>query len=329
MIKRNTRAVLGFNDFWMLILGIPLLAFAVPLLFFNATLSDGLQAYFPQFTTSLMFTVAYWLVIRQIIITMRRWFPEHGQTHKRLIWSLTGIVVAFFIIHTVLGFIHHSMDNRPDPPGITEFNYAVASLTIVLLVTAIYEGFFFYDRWRVSVIEQERLRRENIESQLAGLREQVNPHFLFNSLNTLVYLIPEDPARAVEFVRKLSKVYRYVLEIKDKRLISLQEELNFLESYIFLVKERFGESLMVEMDIPEERRNDQVVPLSMQMLFENAIKHNVISHEKPLTIRVFVENGRLVVSNNLQTKHQGMASTSWNSVSSRSWWGNRLTTKPL
>ena len=309
MVKKEVKSILGFNDRWVLLLGIPIMAFLIPILFFNATRKDGLEAYLPEFTTSLMFTIGYWIAIRQIIITMRRRFPGHRQTRRRLIFTAAGVLVAFVFIHTLLGYVHDNYVPHPDRPGVSDFNYMVASLTIILLVAAVYEGIFFYDRWRESAIEQERLRRENIESQLAGLREQVNPHFLFNSLNTLVYLIPEDTQRAVEFVRKLSKVYRYVLEIRDRRLISLDEELAFLESYIFLVKERFGNNLIVEMAIPEAIRQDQIVPLSLQMLFENAVKHNIISAERPLTIRLFLEGKQLIVSNDLQIKNQGMTST--------------------
>ncbi len=310
MVKPETKRLLGFDDTWVLLLGIPVLAFLIPILFFNATLADGLVAYLPEFLTSLMFTIAYWVVVRGIFIRMRRKYPQHTQTRPRLLYSLLAILTAFFIIHTLLDMVHEQLMPHPDRPGVTEFNYAVGSLTIILLVSALYEGVYFYDRWRASMVEQEKLRREYVESQLAGLRDQVNPHFLFNSLNTLAYLIPEDPQRAVQFVRKLSKVYRYVLEMRDKQLIPLAEELAFLDAYVFLLKERFGDNLQVDIDIPAGRREDRVVPLSLQMLFENAIKHNIISHDKPLTIRLFVEDDdRLVVLNKLQVRNQPTHST--------------------
>jgi LytS/YehU family sensor histidine kinase len=144
---------------------------------------------------------------------------------------------------------------------------------------------------------------------LEGLRNQVNPHFLFNSLNTLVYLIPEDSEKAVRFVQQLSKVYRYVLESREARIIPLQDELAFLQSYIFLLKERFGENLQVKLTDLNGQTDGAIVPLTLQMLFENAIKHNVISTEKPLMIEVFAEKGHLVVRNNLQRKNQVMDST--------------------
>jgi two-component system LytT family sensor kinase len=159
------------------------------------------------------------------------------------------------------------------------------------------------------VAEKVELERRNVESQLESLRNQVNPHFLFNSLNTLVYLIPEEPEKAVRFVQQLSKVYRYVLESREARIIPLQDELDFLHSYIFLLKERFGENLQVRLHDLNSHAGGGIVPLTLQILFENAIKHNVLSIEKPLTIEVFVQKDHLVVRNNLQKKNQVLDST--------------------
>lgn len=133
---------------------------------------------------------------------------------------------------------------------------------------------------------------------------------MFNSLNTLVSVIPENPDLAVDFVRKLSKVYRYILEIRDRELIPLREELDFLNAYIFLQKSRFGDSLIVNVHINEHLLDDRIVPLSLQMLMENALKHNIVSVEKPLTVSVESEKDEfLVIKNNLQLKKQVMDST--------------------
>ena len=182
---------------------------------------------------------------------------------------------------------------------------------VVFFVLSLYEGVYFYHRWRLSLIETERLRQENISSQLDALKSQVNPHFLFNSLNTLVYLIPEDEDRAVRFVQRLSKVYRYILEIRDRSLITVAEELDFLDAYQFLLKERFGENLQIHLQIDPGVKQMQMIPLSMQMLLENAIKHNIISKEKPLLIEITVgtRSGNLMIRNRLQPKQQRQEST--------------------
>lgn len=147
------------------------------------------------------------------------------------------------------------------------------------------------------------LQQENIKAQFEILKNQVNPHFLFNSLNVLSSLIYINKDSAAKFVRQLSKVYRYVLEYKDQEVISLLFELEFLDSYVFLLKTRFDQNLHIEIDIDKKHYQREIVPMALQLLFENAIKHNVISKLKPLSIKVFVDdNDNLVISNNLQRK---------------------------
>ncbi len=301
--------LLGFDDRKIMLIMIPVIAFLVPLVFFKATLAEGLLAYMPKFLTSLMFTIGYWLSVRSVFIFTRRKFPSQTETTRRIVYTVLLVIVTFFLMTFVLDVVHNKLNPTEDPPGVTEFDYHVASFMIVALVSAIYESVFLYARWKQTLIEAERLRRENVESQLEGLRSQVNPHFLFNSLNTLTYIIPEDPQRAVRFVQMLSKVYRYILEIREKKLITLDEELKFLEAYNFLLKERFGDNLTIHVDVPQHFRHLRIIPLSLQILFENAIKHNIISTEKPLKIEVVVENERLIIKNNLQLKKQTMPST--------------------
>lgn len=301
--------LLGFDDRKIMLVLIPVIAFLVPLVFFKATLADGLLAYMPKFLTSLMFTIGYWLSVRSVFIFTRRKFPSQKETTRRIVYTVLLVIVTFFLMTFVLDIVHNKLTPTEDPPGVTEFDYHVASFMIVALVSAIYESVFLYASWKQTLIEAEHLRRENVESQLEGLRSQVNPHFLFNSLNTLTYIIPEDPQRAVRFVQMLSKVYRYILEIREKKLITLDEELKFLEAYNFLLKERFGKNLSIHLDVPQQVRNLRIIPLSLQMLFENAIKHNIISSEKPLNINVIIINDELIIRNNLQPKKQVMPST--------------------
>lgn len=146
------------------------------------------------------------------------------------------------------------------------------------------------------------LQEENIISQFETLKSQVNPHFLFNSLNVLSSLIFVDQNKAAKFVRQLSKVYRYVLEYKDKDTISLKDELPFIESYIFLLKTRFDKNLTIDINIGNEYYQKKIAPMVIQLLVENAIKHNIISTQKPLSIEIFIEGEYLVISNNLQVK---------------------------
>lgn len=154
------------------------------------------------------------------------------------------------------------------------------------------------------------LQKENLQSQYDVLKQQVNPHFLFNSLNVLTSLIKLEPDLAEKFSEQLSKVYRYVLENKDNELVDLNTELNFLDAYFFLLNIRFVGKLTVNLHIPDENRTDRIIPLAMQLLIENAIKHNVMSKQNPLKIDIFVDaDGYLNVNNNLQERPSQIIST--------------------
>jgi len=154
------------------------------------------------------------------------------------------------------------------------------------------------------------LQKENLQSQFDVLKQQVNPHFLFNSLNVLTSLIKLEPDLAEKFSEHLSKVYRYVLENKDNELVDLNTELVFLDAYIFLLNIRFVNKLHVNINIPDSKRSYQVIPLAMQLLIENAIKHNIMSKSNPLQIDIFIDNKNFLnIVNNLQERPSQIVST--------------------
>lgn len=307
----NTKEILGFNDRWWMIIGIPTLSFFIPILFFEASLSNGLLLYLPEWIISAVYTSLYWLSCRSIFIHFRRKYPHYYQTQKRILSTATAEVVAYALITVVCKSIMNAcgMETMEQERDVSTLDYIVPTAMLVIIASALYESGFLYSRWKRSIQEAERLRREQVESQLEGLKSQVNPHFLFNSLNTLAYLIPEDPGRSVQFVEQLSKVYRHILEMGERQLVPLREELVFLEAYIFLLEARFGDRLQLKMDIPEEWEEAQVIPLALQILVENAIKHNIISQDHPLAVNIYVEDGQLIVRNALQPKQQKMPST--------------------
>ena len=155
-----------------------------------------------------------------------------------------------------------------------------------------------------------KLQKENLQSQFDVLKQQVNPHFLFNSLNVLTSLIKLDPDLAEKFSEQLSKVYRYVLENKDNELVDLNTELIFLDAYIFLLNIRFVNKLIVNINIPESKRSEQIIPLAMQLLIENAIKHNIMSKSNPLHIDIFIDKDDFLnIVNNLQERPSQIIST--------------------
>jgi sensor histidine kinase YesM len=156
----------------------------------------------------------------------------------------------------------------------------------------------------------ERQSKENILSQFETLKNQVNPHFLFNCLNSLASLVHEEPDLAEDFISKMTKVYRYVLEHKEQITVPLEEEIRFLTDYFFLQKTRFGEKLIFHTQLPTQVLHRHIPPLTLQILAENAIKHNIISRDQPLTVEVLTEGkDYLLVRNTLQKRTEGVSST--------------------
>jgi len=299
----------GFNDRWLIVVGLPLASIMVSLLLFGDAYAHMNWPFIAVcIPVSTIYTIFFWIGMRWIYSELKWRYPANEDIGRRIAWVFLGFNVLYSAINFGVGNLLHllGIGHDRDPNPIVTY---IASLILSALVITLYEAISFYIQLQRTVAEKEHLARQNVETQLEGLRNQVNPHFLFNSLNTLAYLIPEDPDRAVRFLQQLSNVYRYVLESREAKIIPISKEMEFLDAYIFLLKERFGDNLTVIIKGLEGKNNIAIVPLSFQILFENAIKHNVISVEKPLTIEVFLENGHLIVRNNLQKKNQVMDST--------------------
>ncbi len=163
-----------------------------------------------------------------------------------------------------------------------------------------------YFRRRVHLFEvrTERFRMQSAEAQFDALRKQINPHFLFNSFNVLSTLVYQDADKASKFIEQLSQVYRYLLKNQDNKLVPLYEELNFLEAYIYLVKIRFLDNLIIESRISPQAEDKYIAPSALQLLIENAIKHNEVSKKSPLHVWIKSEDNHIVVENNIQLKEQ-------------------------
>lgn len=176
------------------------------------------------------------------------------------------------------------------------------ALIITLVISLFFHAFHFYKELQKNKLKEQKIIAGTASAQFESLKNQIDPHFLFNSLNVLTSLIEENPDKAQKFTTSLSKIYRYVLDQKDKELVSLEEELNFAGIYIQLLQMRFENSVFVKLPKQLQNPDAKVVPLSLQLLLENSIKHNIVSESKPLTITIYEENNTLVVENNLQRK---------------------------
>jgi LytS/YehU family sensor histidine kinase len=179
--------------------------------------------------------------------------------------------------------------------------------TLVLLAVAIVFtaqlSLYFIQQWVSSQVEAEQFKKESMEAKFESLKNQISPHFLFNSMNILSELVDQDTVVAKQYIDKLSDVYRYVLQNRHNELILLEKELEFAQAYIFLLQKRFGDNLQVVFEVASEQKIKYLPPLTLQLLLENAVKHNIVSRKKPLIIQVMSEQGdNLTISNNLQIR---------------------------
>ncbi len=242
--------------------------------------------------------------LKMIVTSLDRKLPWLHNPLKRLIaqFFITLGFSLFIIVATIFltGFFTHQKITSSFFFDQASFMAKVAFL-FVFVGSLLSNAVLFFKNWKEAAVQQEKLKREQLALQYETLKSQVNPHFLFNNLNSLTSLISSNPEKAIDFVKKLSEVYRYVLDQKNHELVALETELKFVESYIYLHQIRFGTNLKVQMDV--NPHNVKVIPLSIQLLVENAIRHNEISDKKPLSIRLYTNDDQyLIVENVLQKK---------------------------
>ena len=232
-------------------------------------------------------------------------FKVERFTKRRIILGFLGSFVisvfAIFLLRIVEDVLIEDKSFEVFLQNETLANYVV-TIIMTFVVTLAFHSFFFYKAYQEKKLKEQKIIANVASAQFESLKNQIDPHFLFNSLNVLSSLIEENPESAQKFTTSLSKVYRYVLEQKDKELVSVAEELQFAKTYMNLLKMRFENSITFE--IPEQLENIEakVVPLSLQLILENCIKHNVVSATKPLHIKISVAHNELIITNNLQKK---------------------------
>ncbi|WP_111668841.1 sensor histidine kinase [Algoriphagus litoralis] len=223
---------------------------------------------------------------------------------KRLIATVVLYMIYAFVGCFTIVFLYIWIDGEftlDEIPWAGILDFTLTPMTIALVFMAIFTSRSWLLEWRKSAIEAEQLRSEKFASQYQSLKDQLNPHFLFNSLNVLSNLVYEDPDKSAAFIQKLSKIYRYVLDVQQEELVSLSQELEFAKNYLELQKIRFEENLIFSIKI-ENENGFLLPPLSLQLLLENAIKHNEASQDHPLFIHILQKDQELWISNSFQPK---------------------------
>jgi len=290
-----------FQEPWPRLIGIPLLALVLSFTFHTElpTLMG--------FAITLGITAVIWQGCYMIIGHFRRRFPGIERTGRRILITVVSLSAYIITVDIAACTILDALELEPSAYKTGEWRMnLVKCFGATLVVGTLYEAGYFFQMWKHQAIESEALKSRQLRTELDMLKNQVSPHFLFNSLNTLVALIHEDADQAARFTKDLSHVYRYILQHKDKEVVDLGTELDFTQAYIALMKVRFTDSLHIQVNVADEHRRALIAPLTLQLLLENALKHNVASIAKPLQVDIHVESGRTLVVRNSLHRKQGI-----------------------
>jgi len=247
-----------------------------------------------------------------IISTLLDWkFNWQTQGKKRLVWGI--VITVVYVVTVVLLIDYYLFVKLQNLPYEHFFKDRYLWMHLFYIILSLGIATFFHAKGsmqalKIALTQKTLLENQNIASQYEALKNQIDPHFLFNSLNVLSSLVDEDTALAQKFINRLSYIYRYVLDQKDKELVSIEEELNFAEQYVFLQKIRFEEGVNFSSNIEFSRLKNFTIPLAFQILLENIFKHNIISDEHPIFISIKSKDDYLLVRNNINKKNSRQAS---------------------
>ena len=222
---------------------------------------------------------------------------------RQFFWTILYSLVCVNVFYSLFKWYAVVVWGAPD--GLTLYHLGYANslgLILAVVVNSIQLMLYFTNSWQEERLAKEQLQKENLKSQLTAVKQQINPHFLFNSFNVLAELIEIDPQKAKKFVAHFSEIYHYVLNSRDLDVTTLEEELQFLESFLYLLKQRYTSGLVVAIAIEEAYKKYWIPPMVLQLLLENAIKHNIISRDQPLRVEIKTEQEWLIVRNNLQLR---------------------------
>lgn len=257
--------------------------------------------FWQDWLSHLLVTTVYWQGNAVIFFLLLRRLPGYKNTVRRVVLHqvLGAVFVAVATVFNAWVEVRFELPGKAFMP--TYWHDLLFSVFTTALITSVYESVYFFHEWRSYVMRAAVLERENISSRLEALKQQVDPHFLFNSLNTMAGLIGDnEPAQ--EFLGALAEVYRYILLSKNSTTVALSEEMTFVDAYVYLNAIRFGKKIVVVKDVAPEALRLRVPPVAVQMLVENAIKHNALSGRSPLRITIQAAGQELRVTNTLHPK---------------------------
>lgn len=298
------RQAMPVNDGWFRFIVIPILGVGIPVI--SGMLRDidlSVKINRLSFLYTTLIALVVWQGNRYLHFSFRSYFDWYRKPVHKIVAML--LTICFYTIPVsvlmLLGWYHLFVPGPPDRQTIIMTTLII--LVCVIFIAHVYETVFLVKVSENEMLRNEQLERAKAEAELEALKNQIDPHFIFNSLNTLSHLIEEKPSRARQFNDDLAGVYRYLLQTKGRELVLLREEMQFLQNYFSLVKIRFEEGVELQSSVPCEILDEHLVPpISLQLLVENAVKHNRFSATRPLIIVMYVRDQMLWVHNPILRK---------------------------
>ncbi|RYY39383.1 MAG: hypothetical protein EOO08_11115 [Chitinophagaceae bacterium] len=293
------------SEWLSFLIAMPFLSILLNNLLYNIRMFTDRDVWFFGLPAVFLIGWATWYVQILVMHGLRVRLPHVAQTSRRLMLLAVAHISLIIASYTLIFYGFDAirfLGYRLEPD---KYRFALLiGLAVAMLATALWEADYFFVKLKTSLDEKKRLQQLTMQQEFNTLKSQVNPHFLFNCFNTLSSLISEDQRQAEAFLNELSQVYRYLLRNNQDGLSTVKTEMKFIESYFRLLQTRHGDSIQLRVDLDRKYEPYLLPSLSLQLLVENAVKHNILSREQPLVIDIFSTAGnKLVVSNNLQRRN--------------------------
>ncbi len=283
-----------------IILSLAIIGLLVRLTFFSDMFTPSQQL--QGFILSLFIIFFMWLGLEKINIILNKKMPYTNGAMRRILTQMVIGQIFLYSVASALVLIILPFFKEIELSREVIFSGLVVYLLINISANSGIIGHHFFLEWKKSLVTQSLLEKEKTQAHFANLKNQLNPHFLFNSLSSLNSLIFENPDLASKFLKQLSKVYRYLLENNENDPVTLETEISFVQNYILLLQTRFDGGLIVNIDVDDNGQRKKIIPVTLQILIENAIKHNSTFEDNPLQINIYIQNNYLVIKNNQQPK---------------------------
>ncbi|MEA3460232.1 MAG: histidine kinase [Bacteroidota bacterium] len=285
----------------IILAGILGLALLITLVFFRNYEDFG--EFMLSYAWAVVICATQWLGNSYIYGLLDKKYSWQDHLVKRAIYGSLALIAYSATAYLAVQMIMYKLvtGSLPDNPVSWGLRSSYVAILISFIISLIFVAVAFFQYWKKSLVDAEKFKAEMLMYKYEALQNQINPHFLFNSFNVLSDLVYEDQEKATDFIRQLSQLFRYVLDSRDKELVPIKEELEFVEAYSYLLQTRFEDKLSIVLDF-EAREHEMIVPMTLQLLIENCVKHNEISALQPLSVQILRREEYLKVENNLQAK---------------------------